>query len=62
MLCGISSVITYILITTSRKYKHLRRDNGSHSEIKRCETILKLLSIGVLVGTAIFLAVRFSLA
>jgi len=39
ILCGISSVITYILITTSRKYKHLRRDNGSHSEIKRCETI-----------------------
>jgi len=59
MLCGISSVITYILITTSRKYKHLRRDNGSHLEIKRCETILKLLTIGVLVGTAIFLVVRF---
>ena len=58
-LCGISSVITYILITTSRKYKHLRRDNGSHSEIKRCETILKLLTIGVLVGTAVFLIVRF---
>jgi hypothetical protein len=59
ILCGISSVITYILITTSRKYKHLRRDNGSHSEIKRCETILKLLTIGVLVGTAIFLVMRF---
>ena len=59
MLCGIASVITYILITTSRKYKHLRRDNGSHLEIKRCETILKLLTIGVLVGTAVFLVVMF---
>jgi len=59
MLCGISSVITYVLITTSRKYKHLIRNNGNHSEIKRCETILKLLTIGVLVGTAIFFVVRF---
>jgi 4-hydroxybenzoate polyprenyltransferase len=59
ILCGISSVITYILITTSRKYKHLIRNNGNNSEIKRCETILKLLTIGVLVGTAIFLVVRF---
>jgi hypothetical protein len=47
------------LITTSRKYKHLRSNNKSQSEIKRCETILKLLTIGVLVGTAIFLVVRF---
>ena len=59
LLCGVSSIITYVLITTSRKYKHLRRNNGNHSEIKRCEVILKLLTIGVLVGTVIFLAVRF---
>ena len=59
MICGVSSIITYVLITTSRKYKHLRRNNGNHSEIKRCETILTLLTIGVLVGTAIFLTVRF---
>jgi len=62
MLCGIASVITYIVITTSRKYKHLRRNNGNHAEIKRCETILKLLTIGVLVGTAILLVVGFSSA
>ena len=59
VLCGISSVITYVLISTSRKYKHLRRNNGNHSEIKRCEVILKLLTIGVLVGTAIFFILRF---
>ena len=59
ILCGISSVITYILITTSRKYKHLRHNNGNHSEIKRCEVILKLLTIGVLVGTLLILVLRF---
>ena len=59
LLCGVSSIITYVLITTSRKYKHLRRNNGNHSEIKRCEVILKLLTIGVLVGTVIFFVVRF---
>ena len=59
MICGVSSIITYVLITTSRKYKHLRRDNGNHSEIKRCEVILKLLTIRVLVGTAIFFVLRF---
>ncbi len=59
ILCGISSVITYVLITTSRKYKHLRSNNGNYSEIKRCEAILKLLTIGVLVGTAIFFIIKF---
>jgi len=59
ILCGVSSLVTYVLITTSRKYKYLKRNSGNHSEIKRCEVILKLLTIGVLVGTAIFLIVRF---
>jgi hypothetical protein len=59
MLCGISSIITYVLITTSRKYKHLRRSNGNYSEIKRCETILKLLTIGVLGGTHFVLVIKF---
>jgi len=59
MLCGISSIITYVLITTSRKYKHLRRNNGNYSEIKRCETILKLLTIGVLGGTHFVLVIKF---
>ena len=59
MICGVSSIITYVLITTSRKYKHLIRNNGNHLEIKKCEVILKLLTIGVLVGTAIFFILRF---
>ena len=42
-----------------KKVQAPERDNGSHSEIKKCETILKLLTVGVLVGTAIFLVVRF---
>jgi 4-hydroxybenzoate polyprenyltransferase len=58
MLCGVSSIITYVLITTSRKYKQLKRNNGNQSEIKRCETILKLLTIGVLLGTHFILVIK----
>jgi hypothetical protein len=59
MLCGISSIITYVLIITSRKYKHLKRNNGNYVEIKKCEIILKVITIGVLIGTAIFFVLRF---
>ena len=59
ILCSISSIITYVLITTSRKYKHLKRNNGNYLEIKKCESILKIITIGVLIGTVIFFALRF---
>ena len=45
MICGISSIITYVLITTSRKYKHLKQNNGNYLEIKKCESILKIITI-----------------
>ena len=59
ILCSISSIITYVLITTSRKYKHLKRNNGNYLEIKKCESILKIITIGVLISTVIFFALRF---
>ena len=59
ILCSISSIITYVLITTSRKYKHLKRNNGNYLEIKKCESILKIITICVLIGTLIFFALRF---
>ena len=59
ILCSISSIITYVLITTSRKYKHLKRNNGNYLEIKKCESILKIITICVLIGTMIFFALRF---
>jgi len=59
MICGISSIITYVLITTSRKYKHLKQNNGNYLEIKKCESILKIITISVLVGTIFIFILKF---
>jgi len=59
MICGISSIITYVLITTSRKYKHLKQNNGNYLEIKKCESILKIITICVLIGTHFIFALKF---
>ena len=59
IISGITAIITYVLITTSRKYKHLKRNNGNYSEIKKCESVLKIISIGVLVGTLLIFVLRF---
>jgi len=59
MICGISSIITYVLITTSRKYKHLKQNNGNYLEIKKCESILKIITICVLIGTHLIFVLKF---
>ena len=59
MICGISSIITYVLITTSRKYKHLKQNNGNYLEIKKCESILKIITICVLIGTHFIFILKF---
>ena len=59
MICGVSSIITYVLITTSRKYKHLKQNNGNYLEIKKCESILKIITIGVLIGTHLIFVLKF---
>jgi len=59
MICGISSIITYVLITTSRKYKHLKQNNGNYLEIKKCESVLKIITIGVLIGTLFVFVLKF---
>jgi len=59
MICGISSIITYVLITTSRKYKHLKQNNGNYLEIRKCESILKIITISVLVGTIFIFILKF---
>jgi len=59
MICGVSSIITYVLITTSRKYKHLKQNNGNYLEIKKCESILKIITICVLAGTHIIFVLKF---
>ena len=59
MICGVSSIITYVLITTSRKYKHLEQNNGNYLEIKKCESILKIITVGVLMGTHFIFVLKF---
>ena len=59
MICGVSSIITYVLITTSRKYKHLKQSNGNYLEIKKCESILKIITICVLIGTHFIFVLKF---
>ena len=59
MICGVSSIITYVLITTSRKYKHLKQNNGNYLEIKKCESILKIITICVLIGTLLIFVLKF---
>jgi len=59
MICGVSSIITYVLITTSRKYKHLKQNNGNYLEIKKCENILKIITICVLIGTHFIFILKF---
>jgi len=59
MICGISSIITYVLITTSRKYKHLKQNNGNYLEIRKCESVLKIITIGVLIGTLFVFVLKF---
>ena len=59
VLATITALVTYALITTSKQYKQLRRNNGDIQKIKNKEHILKLISIGVIVSTVIFFIIRY---
>jgi len=59
MLAAVSALITYGLIITSRRYKELKRSYAEPSLIGNKELILKLITIGVIIGTVIFFILRF---
>jgi hypothetical protein len=59
MLAAVSALITYGLIITSRRYKELKRSYAEPSLIGKKELILKLITIGVVIGTVIFFVLRF---
>jgi len=59
MLAAVSALITYGLIITSRRYKELKRSYAEPSLIRKKELILKLITIGVIIGTVIFFILRF---
>jgi len=58
LLSVISSFVTYSLITTSRKYKELKRSETNSVEIKNKEKILKLITVFVIMGTSLFFILR----
>jgi len=59
MLAAVSALITYGLIITSRRYKELKRIYAEPSLIRKKELILKLITLGVVIGTVIFFILRF---
>ena len=59
IISTITGFITYALITTSRQYKILKRNNGDPCIIKKKEDILKLITVGVIVGTIIFFIIKY---
>ena len=59
MLAAVSSLITYGLIATSRKYKELKRSHAEPSLIRNKEFILKIITLGVVISTVIFFILRY---
>jgi len=60
ILAGISAVITYALITTSRKYKlEKKSESPDWKNIKQKEKILKIITAAVITSTVIFFVVRY---
>ncbi len=55
----ITALVTYVLITISKQYKSLKRNNGDVYSIKKKEHILKLITIGVVVSTIIFFIIKY---
>lgn len=58
LLSVVSALVTYFLITTSRKYKELKRDGMDSAKIKSKEIILKLITLSVTIGTFSFFILR----
>ena len=59
ILCIPSSLLTYALIITSRRYKELKRSFGNITLIHKKELILKMITFGVVTVTVLFFILRF---
>jgi asparagine N-glycosylation enzyme membrane subunit Stt3 len=55
---GIASLLSYVLIKTSKKYKKLRLESSDNFTIHKQEIILKLVSIGVIAFTISYVILR----
>ncbi|MHB8602503.1 MAG: hypothetical protein ACYC6W_06475 [Nitrosotalea sp.] len=54
----IASLLSYVLIKISKKYKKLRLESSDNSSINKQEIILKLISIGVIAFTILYVVLR----
>ena len=54
ILAAIAGFASYLLIITSRKYKILKQQNANFETYYKKETILKIVSSGVVIGTILF--------
>ena len=56
---GIAGIVSYILISTSRKYKFLKQQKANYETYYKKEQILKIVSFGVIFGTIFFFVLRY---
>ena len=59
IFAAIAGFASYVLITTSRKYKDLKRQNANYEKYYKKEIILKIISFIVIFGTIFFFALRY---
>ncbi len=55
----IAGLASYILISTSKKYKSLKQQNANHETYYKKELILKIVSSVVIFGTILFFILRY---
>jgi len=58
VLAGVAAILSYVLIKSSKMYKELRRKSADHTLIYKKEVVLKLVSLGVIIGTIFFFMIR----
>jgi len=56
---AIAGFASYVLITTSRKYKDLKQQNADYEKYYKKEIILKIVSSGVIFGTIFFFVMTY---
>ncbi len=57
-MAATAAILSYILIKTSSKYKELKRQSAEFLLIYKKEIVLKVVSIGVISATAVFILLR----
>jgi len=59
-VAGIASLLGYILIKSSKKYKKLRLESLDNPAIHRQEIILKFISMGIIAFTVSYIILRYA--